>query len=72
MELKPRPKLKKRLKLSELEDNKYYICCLSGNSVFIKSNKIISVMGDDAVEGFYYAKGKYRIAEYFDYMLKEV
>jgi hypothetical protein len=70
----PRPNniIKKRLKLSELKENEYYLCCLTQRPVFIKSTKIVSVLGGEAVEGIYYDLGRYRIAEYFDYMLKEV
>ena len=69
----PKPKTpSKRLKLSELKENEYYICCLTGKPVFIKSNKIVTVMGNEAVDGIYYDLGRYRIAEYFDYMLKQI
>jgi hypothetical protein len=61
----------KKLKLSEIKENEYYICCLTNKPVFIKSNKIVSVMGNDAIEGIYYDLGRYRIAEYYDYMLRE-
>lgn len=71
-ELPPKRKLKKRLKLSELKENKYYVCCLTQKPVFIKSIKIISVMDNDAIEGIYYDLGMYRIAAYYDYMLKEL
>jgi len=72
MLLPPPRKEIKYLKVSELENNKYYTCVLSRNKVFIKSNKIVSVMSGEAVEGIYYDLGRYRIAEYFDYMLKEI
>lgn len=65
----PPKQQKKHLKLSELKSNTYYTCGLTGKRVFVKDNRPVSVMNKEAVEGIYYDLGRYRIAEYFDYML---
>lgn len=72
MYIPPQPPIKEPkqyLKLSEIKSQTTYRCRLTNKLVFINDSKIISVMDKDAVEGVYYDLGRYRIAEYFDYML---
>ena len=63
------PPKKEYLKVDELKTGRTYTCRLSGKVVFIRSVTIINIMGQEAIEGIYYDLGRYRIAEYFDYML---
>lgn len=65
----PTKKTYKLLKLDELEDNTYYKCALTDKKVFVRDAGLGDFAPYKAVTGIYYAKGKYRIAEYFDYML---
>ena len=57
------------LKLEEIESGRYYNCGLTGIKVFVRSVNRKKIMDQEAIEGIYYDSGRYRIGDYFDYML---